>query len=271
MMAELDNAVPGSFCWPELTTTDQKGGVAFYRALFGWDSVDRPLGPGEVYTMFQLRGREVAAASGMRPEERQGGVPTHWNSYVSVESADAAATRAQELGGAVVLPPFDVFDAGRMAVFQDPTGAFISVWQPRKHVGARVLNEPGALCWTELITHDPMAAETFYTSLFGWTMKTTDMGGGNQYTEVGNRGSMIGGIMKARPEWGAMPSRWTPYFAVVNCDQAASRATGLGGQLYVPPTDIPNVGRFATVADPQGGTFAIFTPAHSGAQASVGT
>jgi predicted enzyme related to lactoylglutathione lyase len=162
-MAELSSHPPGTFSWAELATSDQPAGVAFYRALFGWDVNEQPVGPGEVYSMFTLRGLEVAAASGQRPDERQHGVPPHWNLYITVTSADDAVKEAQALGGKVLAPAFDVMDVGRMAVLQDPAGAIFSVWEPRKHIGARILGEPGALCWSELTTRDTSAAEAFYS------------------------------------------------------------------------------------------------------------
>src|SRR5206468_7173426 len=151
---DFDSLPPGTFCWPELSTTDQNAGVAFYRNLFGWNVNEQPMGPGEMYSMFEMRGRAVAAAYTMRPEERQHGAPPHWNSYVTVTKADDAVKRAQELGGKVLAPAFDVMDAGRMAILQDPTGAIFQVWEPKRHTGARILGEPGALCWTELATRD---------------------------------------------------------------------------------------------------------------------
>ena len=113
-MAEFTAHTPGTFSWPELATTDQKGAVAFYRALFGWDLNDVPLGPGETYSMFQLKGKEVSAASTLQQEQRQMGVPPHWNSYVTVKNVDESAKKAQSLGGKLLMPPFDVMDAGRM-------------------------------------------------------------------------------------------------------------------------------------------------------------
>ena len=89
--------------------------------------------------------------------------------YVTVADVDEAAKRAEALGAKVLAPPFEVMDAGRMAVLQDPTGAVFQVWQATKHIGAKILNEPGALCWSELTTRDTKAAESFYTKLFGWT------------------------------------------------------------------------------------------------------
>jgi predicted enzyme related to lactoylglutathione lyase len=259
-MAELARP-PGSFCWPELATTDQKAAVTFYRTLFGWDANEQPMGPAETYSIFQLRGKDVAAAYTLRDQERQFGVPPHWNTYVSVEDADRAAKRAQELGGKIVAPPFDVMDAGRMAVLQDPTGATFQVWQSKRHIGTRIQGEPGALCWTELATRDTRAAEAFYTQLFGWRAKRgTD--GGMEYTEF-SVGDRPGGGMMAMPSQvpSQVPAHWTPYFQVTDVDRTAANATSAGGKTVVPPTDIPKVGRFAMLHDPQGAMFAIFNPA----------
>jgi len=249
---------PGTFCWPELSTTDQHGAVAFYRALFGWDVNEQPIGPAETYSMFQMRGREVGAAYNMRPEERQHGVPPHWNSYVAVANADEAVKKAQTLGANVLAPPFDVMDAGRMAVLQDPAGAVFQVWQPNKHIGAKILGEPGALCWTELATKDTEAAKAFYTSLFGWKAKT-DAGGYTEYSVTERPGA---GMMEMPAQMRSMgvPPTWTPYFQVADCDATASKAKELGATLFVPPNDIPNVGRFSVIQDPQGAVFAIFKP-----------
>lgn len=260
-MAEFDSLPPGSFCWPELATTDQKAGVAFYRTLFGWDVNEQPIGPTETYSLFQLRGKEVAAAYTIRAEERQYGVPPHWNAYISVENADAAATRGLELGGSIIASPFDVMDAGRMAVLQDPTGARFQVWQPKRHIGTRIQGEPGALCWTELATRDTKTAEKFYTQLFGWSAKVgTD--GGMEYTKFSINGKPGAGMMampaQAPPQ---VPAHWTPYFQVTDCDATAAKAASAGGKTIVPPTDIPKVGRFAMLQDPQGAMFAIFKPA----------
>ena len=136
-MAEFTSHAPGTFCWAELATTDQKAGVAFYRALFGWDVNEPPIGPDEVYSMFTMRGKEVGAAYTMRPEERQTGAPPHWNLYVTVANVDESVKKAEALGAKVFAPPFDVMDVGRMAVLQDPTGAVFEVWQGEASTSAR--------------------------------------------------------------------------------------------------------------------------------------
>ena len=134
-MAMIEKHAPGSFCWIELGTTDQPQAKKFYESLFGWTSTDEPMGPSEFYTIFKLQNREAAAGYTLRPDQRQQGVPPHWMLYINVESADKAAERAAELGGKVCMPPFDVMDAGRMTVVQDPQGAMFSVWEPKKARG----------------------------------------------------------------------------------------------------------------------------------------
>jgi len=260
-MAEFSSHAHGTFSWPELSTTDQKAGVAFYRQLFGWDLNEQPIGPTETYSMFQLRGKEVAAAYSMRPEERQSGIPPHWNSYVSVKNVDESVKRAQELGANVLAPPFDVMDAGRMAVLQDPTGAVFQVWQPKKHIGAKILNEPGALCWTELSTRDTDAAEKFYVQLFGWKPKHSAPGSPMPYTEFSLEGKPGVGMMPMPAQVpAAVPSFWMPYFQVADIEASTTKAKGLGANIMMPPTSIPDAGRFALINDPQGAMFAIFQP-----------
>lgn len=251
-MPEFTSHPPGTFCWPELATTDQKGAVAFYRALLGWGVREQPVGPDEIYSMFTLRGLEVAAAYTMRQQELQHGAPAHWNAYVSVVNADESAKRAQELGGKLISPAFDVMDAGRMAMLQDPTGAIFSVWQADKHIGAKILREPGALGWTELMTNDTAAAEKFYTQLFGWKAKASP-----EYTEFSVGTTPQAGMMKLDPKWGNVPPHWMPYFQVSDCDGSAAEAKQRGGGITVAPSDIPNVGRFALLADPQGAMFSV--------------
>lgn len=254
----------GTFSWPELSTSDQQAGVAFYRSLFGWDVNEQPTEPNETYSMFQMRGKSIGAAAGQRPEERQQGVPPHWNSYVTVSNADEAVKRAQSLGGNVLAPAFDVMDVGRMAVLQDPTGAVFQVWEAKKHIGAQILREPGALTWTELATNDTAGAKKFYTSLFGWKEKTSD-GAGMTYTEFSVGDTPQAGMMAMTEQMTAMhvPPNWLPYFQVADCDATANKAKELGASLVVPPTDIPNTGRFSVIRDPQGAVFAIYKPARA--------
>lgn len=261
-MAEFSSHTPGTFSWAELATTDQKAGVQFYRALFGWDVNEQPMGGDEVYTMFTLRGKDVAAGYTMRPEERQHGAPPHWNLYVTVASVDESAKKAESLGAKVLAPPFDVMDVGRMAILQDPTGAVFELWEAKKHIGAKILSEPGALVWSELTTRDTTRAESFYTSLFGWTAKHAAPGSPMEYTEFLNQGKPGVGMMAMPKQVPAqVPSYWMPYFQVADCDASTAKAKQLGAKPMVGPQDIPGTGRFAILTDPQGAMFAVYTSA----------
>ena len=160
---------PGTFSWADLATTDQQDAKRFYGGLFGWEAQDMPVGDGVVYSMMSRDGHVVAAIAPQPQAQRDAGVPPIWQSYVTVASADEAAQRASAAGGHVHAPPFDVFDAGRMAVIQDPQGAFFMVWEPRRHIGAALVNAPGALTWNELYVPDLDAAQAFYGAVFGWS------------------------------------------------------------------------------------------------------
>jgi predicted enzyme related to lactoylglutathione lyase len=258
-MAEFSSHVPGTFCWAELATTDQKASVGFYRALFGWDVNEQPIGPAEVYSMFMMRGYEVAAAYTMRPEERQSGAPPHWNLYVAVANVDETAKRAAGLGATVLVPPFDVMDAGRMAVLQAPDGSVVQVWEAKKHIGAKILSEPGALCWSELTTRNTKAAESFYTTLFGWTAKHGAPSAVMEYTEFQNQGKSFAGMLAMPAHMPAgVPSYWMPYFQVADCDASTAKGKGLGASVMVPPQDVSKTGRFAILSDLQDAMFAVF-------------
>src|SRR5574340_1087753 len=248
---------PGTFCWPELATMDVAAAAKFYSAVFGWDVVENTAET--PYAVFQVEGRDVGAAYTLLGDERRD--PPHWNSYVSVASADEVAARAASLGGTIVEAPFDVVDAGRMAVLQDPSGAAVYLWEARQHIGAGVLNEEGALCWTELSTTDLENAERFYTALFGWTAKHGPLL--DDYVEFVNDDEPIGGMIQIEPELGKLSPYWMPYFAVADVDEVLELAIDNGGSTIVPAFDIPNVGRMAIAHDPQGALFGLFSVAEA--------
>ena len=248
-MPNVTSHSPGTFCWIELGTSDPGGAKTFYAQLFGWTVNETAMGEGESYYIFQKNGADAAAM--YKQGKEQEGVPPNWLSYVSVSDADAATEKAQSLGATVLSGPFDVAEHGRMTMLIDPQGAAFAVWQAKSSIGVGVRDEAGTLCWNELQARNVEVARTFYAALFGWGMKVSP-----EYTELAAGDQAIGGIMtsQAPPE---APSNWMPYFAVDDCDASAGKAQSLGGAIYVPPMDIPNAGRFAVVADPQGAVFAI--------------
>jgi predicted enzyme related to lactoylglutathione lyase len=259
IVPDVSSHPDGAFSWVELATTDPAAAVAFYRDLFGWDVVQHDMGPDGVYTIFTMRGRDVAAAAGQHPQERDRRIPPHWKLYVNVNDADAAAKRAASLGGVVEAPPFDVMNHGRMAVIQDPTGAVFQLWQPKEHIGVGITAEPGALCWSELTTRDPRAAEQFYTAMFEWTVKHGGAGTPGEYREFSVADQPGGGIMETPKEMPPdIPSYWMPYFQVATAEAAVATATAKGGRLMIGPAPIPGTGQFAILTDPQGAMFAVF-------------
>ena len=258
-MGERTSHPPGTFSWVDLATTDLDGATAFYEGLLGWDHADTPIGDGAVYRMFQLGGRPAAAGFQQRDEERSHGIPPHWNNYVTVASADDAAAQAGEAGGNVVMDPFDVFDSGRMAVFADPTGAILSVWEPRAHIGAQIVNDPGALTWNELSTTDVDKARGFYGDLFGWRFE--EVGSAETpYTTIYNGDRMNGGVRPLGDQEKQMgvPPNWMPYFVSTDLDASAARIGELGGQVMVGPMAILQGSRIVVARDPQGAVFALF-------------
>jgi predicted enzyme related to lactoylglutathione lyase len=243
----------GVFCWVDLATTDAEAAKTFYTSLFGWDYVDLPTDGGPPYTMFQIEGHDVAALSAMSADTQAQGVPPVWTSYVKHDNVDAVAEKAAAAGGTILFPPFDVMDAGRMAMVQDPSGAMFGVWQPGSHIGAQLVNMPNALVWNELQTRDTKSARNFYNAVFGWEYDIDASG----YLLPKQGGRIHAGIMQIDESWGDAPSNWAVYFMVEDVEAAAAKSKELGGTLLRPPSSAGEMGKFSVVQDPQGGVFTI--------------
>jgi hypothetical protein len=256
-MPQVDKHAPGDFCWIELGTTDQNAAKTFYGSLFGWTPNDMPMGEAGVYTIFRMNGRDCAAGYKMGKDETAQHVPPHWNLYIAVENADATAAKATALGGKVLAPAFDVMDAGRMAVIEDPTGAVFTIWQAKRNAGIGVVGEPGAFCWADLSTPDSERAKQFYAGLFGWQLETGEKDPSG-YLHIKNGAKFIGGIPPAQHRDPKTPPHWLIYFAVADVDVSAAKAKQMGARFYVEPMSIEGVGRMAVMADPQGAVSAIF-------------
>ena len=249
-MPEFDGYPAGTPSWVDIGTTDLEGAKAFYSTLFGWEIVDQGPDSGG-YCICNLRGKGVA---GLGPAQNPG--PPYWTTYVGVDDTDTAA-KAVEAAGGSVLAAMDIPQAGRMAVCMDPTGVPFSVWQAGAHRGAQIANEPGSFTWTELNSRDTEAAGRFYESVFGWASETSTEP--MQYTTFSLDGKTVAGMMDMTgrvPD--EVPAHWLVYFGVADCDQAVATTKEAGGELVVGPFDIPDMGRFAVVRDPQGAHFAVF-------------
>jgi predicted enzyme related to lactoylglutathione lyase len=245
-VAERKSYVPGTPSWVDLGTAGTEAAARFYGELFGWSVAFDPRPEAGGYGMFTLRGRNVA---GIGPQANPG--PPYWAVYVSVADVDETVGKIAGEGGKLLAGPMDVFTAGRMAVAQDTAGTVFSVWQPGDHIGAEIVNEPGAFIWNELATTDLARARDFYRSVFGWGTQAGAGGDNAAIFTVGD--NVVCGAHAANP---GEPQAWVAWFAVDDCDASTAKATGLGGSVFMPPTDL-DFGRGAVLGDPQGAAFGI--------------
>ena len=272
-MPERDGYTPGVPCWIDTSQPDPEAAVAFYSGLFGWDFEDvmPPGAPGK-YLIARLRGGDVAAVA----SAPDGASQAVWQTYIWVQSADDAAAKARQAGGRVLTEPFDVMEAGRMAVLSDREGAQFCVWQAKQHRGAQIVNEPGSLNFNGLQTRDPDGARSFYGSVFGW--EALGLPGGAQMWRLPGYGDFLEqsepGLRRRMAEGGApegfedvvaalnpiagdqadVAPHWSVTFGVDDADATAATASELGGKVVAAPFDAPWV-RMAVLADPQGARF----------------
>jgi uncharacterized protein len=255
-MAEWTKSVSGAFCWTEVATSDPASSKKFYANLFGWTIEDVPMpGGGEPYGMAKVGGKMVGGISTLSEEARKMGASPMWLSYVAVENAEASARKVAELGGKVVLGPMNV-GQGTMAIFVDPTGATCALWQQHESMGTFLYQQVGALSWNELMTTNVDQAGKFYAGLFGWKLETVPMPS-MQYTLLKNGDKNAGGMMPMPKDAGKMPSAWAVYFEVADADATFAKAQSMGAKPIMPLMDVPNVGRFGMLLDPQGAAFAV--------------
>lgn len=245
-MGERTSHPPGSFCWVALATSDREAAQVFYGQVLGWEFEGLP---GTANALASVGGHAVAAIGPL--DDTPG--PPHFHCHVSVESAGAAAERAEVLGGSVLLAPGDVGQAGRMAVLADPQGAVFCVWEPGEHIGAGTVNVPGALTWNDLVTTDIDDAERFYGGLFGWTLEAASDDPPYEVIHL-PEGRANGGMLMAAE---GTPPAWLAYFAIEDVAAGTARAEAAGATVVTGPTDVP-AGTFVVLSDPQGAVFCLF-------------
>ena len=257
-MPEIIKHKEGMFSYSDLQTTDLGAATTFYTDLFGWKYDDQPMSddPNDIYRFFTKNGQVVCAASKQPEQQASAGVPPMWNVYFTVDDVDVKAKDAEAAGGSVHAPPFDVFDAGRMAVIADPAGGFFCLWQAKENIGSAVMHEPNTLDWAEAGSTDVEKTRDFYKQLLGWSYEEMDMGEGMKYTLFKLDGESAAGMMPTQ-----MPmSYWSIYFHVEDCKNMVERARSMGAQVMLEPETAAGVGTFSVLADPQGAMFGMIQP-----------
>jgi predicted enzyme related to lactoylglutathione lyase len=273
-LPERDGYIPGVPCWVDTSQPDPEAAVTFYGDLFGWEFEDvMPPGSDGKYFIARIRGKDVAAVGSIPEAAPQQAM---WNTYIWVESADDATSKVRDAGGSVVMEPFEVMDAGRMAVFTDPEGAVFCAWQANQNKGAQLVNEHGTVNFNDLNTREPEDAKSFYGSVFAW--QTLELPGGFEMWTVPGYGDylerdnpelrenmaemdapegfedVVASLVPIGDDQPDTPPHWNVTFAVDDADAIAGKATELGGKVLMPPLDAPWV-RMTVIADPQGATF----------------
>lgn len=165
-MPKITSHAFGTPSWADLSTVDDNEAVEFYGTLFGWTDDPQEMGPESFYHIQRIDGQSVVGISKQGEEEAAQSIPPHWNAYFAVENADQTVQNATDAGGSILMDPFDIFDAGRMAIIRDPQGAVFSVWQANQHIGAEIVQEPGFLLMPVLLpTHQARNSNSMALSL----------------------------------------------------------------------------------------------------------
>lgn len=259
-MPTIAYPIPGAPARVELCTKDLRGAIAFYGKLFQWTSLEAPLDGAEAFVMLRRHGVDVAAAYALGPMHKAKEMSGYWLiSFASVD-VDETLSRVRAAKGGVVFGPSDMGAQGRSAICADRHGAMFGVWQAGSHPGSRLAEEPGTLCWSELVSPDMGVSRQFYREVFGWGVKERTMDAGDPsmvYTEWRVGDKAIGGGLPMTAAWKGIPPHWMPCFQVVNCAEACRQVSALGGALQYGPYWIPEVGPCAMLVDPQEVAFRI--------------
>jgi predicted enzyme related to lactoylglutathione lyase len=245
----------GEFCWINVLTSNTAESKAWFSKVLGWTYADLS-GMGD---LIKVDGHKIGGMFDLDSPNTPPGTPPLIGIMVKTDNADATSAKANSLGGKGG-EPMDILDSGRMSELKDPGGAHIDVWQPMKNDGTDAdKSRHGAPSWYENYSPDPKKTAQFYADLFGWTFDVMPMPGMGDYTVFSYEGVQIAGMMATEGPMKDVPPSWATYFTVEDIDKTAALVGELGGTVFVPPMDIPNVGRFAGLISPQGVRFFAIT------------
>ena len=250
-MPQRKTYAQGTPSWIDISCKDIEATKSFYSALFDWSFEETPTDEGPPYIMIKKGDSEVAGLMKQPPEQEE--MPAWWNVYAAVDNVDSTTEKAKAAGAQVLMAPTDIMDAGRMSFIMDPFGAALGLWQSNKHVGATVVNEPGAFTWAEIFAPDTDKVDTFYNEVLGLEKEVLDMGD-EPYNAFKAGDRTVAGTMP--PPMEGVPSHWHTYFGTADCAKTVEDAKAAGGTVKAGPFDTP-VGKIAVLQDPQGAVFSV--------------
>lgn len=245
----------GRFVWRELHTPDVDAAKRFYAEVFGWTYKDGALSEADAFVYHEIKaadGSHVGGIMGQQPGEQ---APPHWGGYVGVDDVDAAVARAKAAGGRVYVEPMDIPTVGRFAVVADPQGAVTSPFASEKYADVEPTWGAGSFCWEQLTTTDQAAAKAFYHAVYGWGEMPFGDGSSGMGVFTAANGDQLASMMTAPP---GVPAHWLTYVVVDAIDAANARCLKAGGQVMVERIDVPTIGAFSVLQDPQGAVIAAF-------------
>jgi len=248
----------GEFCWSEIYTTNVDDARGFYGEVLGWTFDEMKMGDMPPYLMFHVQGKAQGGMCLLQEEHKKHNVPPHWLNFLYAEDVDDLTAKAKNLGATIQVGPMAVGEAGKMSIVTSPTGETFALWKSNDNRK----EEPeqfavGKIGWRELLTKDVNKSKDFYTKLFGYKVKETDMGPMGKYYEFQIGDETVSGMMDMPKEAGHAPSHWGIYFNTDNHDETATRIKKMGGDQVTDAMDVPEVGRMSVVKDPQGAYFNI--------------
>lgn len=245
----VGNRKTHDFCWINVMTPKAAEAKRFFGDLLGWSFGEMPGVPGGelIRTGTGGAGALMDLDAGALPP----GTPPAIGVLIKVDDAAATVTKVESLGGRAEGPT-EVMENGRMALCTDPTGAIFGLWEPKKRQGMDADSHAhGAPGWYEVMSHDATRAASFYAELFGWEVEAQETMPGKTYRRFKLGELPIGGAIQLDERMGDIPSHWGVYFSVDAIEQTAEKTQQLGGEVCMPITQIPGVGRFTLLRSPQ--------------------
>lgn len=257
---EFSSHQSGTFCWADLATNNAEAAKAFYNKIFGVEALDLPSDGSMPYTMLNLNNKSVAALYPLAPEHLEMNIPPHWMSYIACDDIHSTVEKVKENGGNVFMGPWEAATFGIGAMIQDPEGAMVGLWQAKSHIGTAFKNIHGTVCWFEHGSHGKPETIKFYENVFGYKAHTQMMGD-TEYTTFFLGEYPAAGLYKLPENMSELPAHWLVYFAVDCIETALAVAFNEKAEILMPKMEVPGIGFFAVIRDPQGAVLGLLEAA----------